>query len=124
MHPRLRQFLVLIGGLLICNYVFGPGKCGEDWLREQCAAENKQWAGHVFNGEARCDRILQGPGMKLTFEYTIVNHDASEFPPGFEAKMKEAMLAESAIQKALRAYSEKGVAVECNLYSRDQKMVM
>jgi|GEM_PF-4271998 len=117
------SIVLLIGSFLVYQWYVWASPTPEAWLKAICAEERSKWVGQTFGGGAvRCDRIMEGPGKLVTYEYTY-GFPSSEFHPSFEHELKAFMEKDPRFEPTLAQYRTRGIVVEINLYSSDKKMV-
>ncbi len=109
--------------ILLLGYLYFPWSGGGDekWLKNRCAQEEQYARTNDFNGNFRCNRVLPGPGMKMTFIVTTTKMDAAEFPPGFESQAKIMFNSNANFQARLKEIKKKKTAVVFAINSRDQR---
>jgi hypothetical protein len=117
------QILVFVGCYLAVQWYFQWSRTPEEWLKKTCEVERERWLGKTWgNGSVRCERIMQGPGKLITYEYSM-NHPGSDLDPAFESRFKAHMEAEPEYKAILGEYRSRGIAVEVNLYSSDKRLM-
>ena len=120
-----KSILILILCIAAGRWYFSSAESDEDWLRKQMAFEQREVVGKVF-GDFKGERVYQGPGKSITFEYTnqVYNRDAFNMTSeAIEAELRPRMKAIMEGRPELKQYTDRKIKVNVNFYTRDGRML-
>jgi hypothetical protein len=99
-----------------------PDDRGKDFLAKMAEKLSKNLP-RMMDQETRFDKVVAGPGEKLTYSYTLVNLTSGDMSRDSLATMLATLKKRSCVPKAAEEMRARGLTLEYKLVGKDQKPI-